>query len=110
MLIRPFTGNFYMIRRRNCPDRDVLGIVDFSKIVTTDLGEYPYLNFIIVLEWNLNLYNTHWFTEEISQAEYETYRDLHKFPVLKRCTLNEYREWIHDRQDSGLPRSNVNAL
>jgi len=98
MPTRPLTGNFYMIRRRNRPDRDVLGLVDFDKIVNSDLGEYQSLNFTVVVEWNLNLYSSEWYSEQISKAEFETYRDLYKFPVLKRCTLDEYREWFRVRR------------
>jgi len=99
MPTRSLTGNFYIIRRRPYrDDSDVLGLVDFDKIGTPDLDEYPSLNFTVVVEWNLNLYSSEWYSEPITQAEFETYRDLHQFPVLKRCTLNEHREWLRVRR------------
>ena len=98
MPTRPLTGKFYMIRKKKHPDWDVLGLVDFDKIGSPDLGDYPSLNFTVVVEWNLNLYSSEWYSEPITQAEFETYRDLHQFPVLKQCTLDEYREWLRVRR------------
>ena len=75
----------------------VLSDVDFAKAlsaciesnakppltITGDLREIR--NWLIqIVGWNLKRSQVCWYWEPISQAEYETYRDLHEFRVMKR--------------------------
>ena len=39
---------------------------------------------------NVGRGNWYWYWEEITQAEYETYRDLHGFKVFTRPTVLEW--------------------
>ncbi len=74
-----FTG-FYLIRNRGT--KDVLGILNVREVVGTHT--VITLNKIVnIIGWNLNLGPAErWNMEHISQAEYETYRDLHGFRVF----------------------------
>ena len=84
---------FYLIRGK--ATKDVLGIISSREVIDT----VSTLNQIIsVIEWNLSLSTEHWDMERITQAEYETYRDLHEFRVFKRYTAEEWIDWL-----GGLP-------
>ena len=74
-----FTG-FYLIRNKGT--KDVLGIINAREVVAP--RTVITLNRIVsIIGRNLNLGPAErWNMECISQAEYETYRDLHGFRVF----------------------------
>ena len=96
MKSRDFYEMYYLIRK--CHSKEVLGII--SADVVFDMGDWsdmfkvysegrsdPILRiikakFLSVIEWNVGRGVAHWRWEQISKAEYETYRDLHEFMVF----------------------------
>ncbi len=75
----------------------VLSDVDFANALSAciALNEQPPLaltgslreirtDLVQIVGRNLNCSQLYWYWESISQAEYETYRDLHEFRVMKR--------------------------
>ena len=94
---------FYLIRWTSTKEvagimstDSVLSDVDFAKSLSARIASNtrPTLaprssrelqsKLIQIVGWNLNSRQRYWHCEPISQAEYETYRDLHEFRVMKR--------------------------
>ena len=81
---------YYIIRRRHeitkwvNAEGEVLGIFNASKVPIPH--NYPSLQdgLTKIVERNLNLTVGYWYWVKITQAEYETYRDLHGFHVITR--------------------------
>ena len=83
---------FYLIRWTSTKEvagimntEAVLSDVDFAKAFSKlDTSDAIRSKLIQIVGWNLNSNQRNWHGEPISQAEYETYRDLHEFKVMKR--------------------------
>ena len=76
---------FYLIRSRRT--KEGLGIISVHEVLdSSDFTDFIDIRewLIIVIEENLTLNYRDWYFEQITQAEYETYRDLHGFRVLIR--------------------------
>ncbi len=77
---------FYLIRDEAA--NDVLGIISVQEVIDPPIHLYSprdnqWVQLRGIIEWNLNLGSVYWNQELISQAEYETYRDLHGLKVLR---------------------------
>ena len=70
----------YLIRHRYT--RDVLGIISSRKVLDPPERIVDSLELHSIVQRNLYFDPVHWDMEHISQAEYETYRDLHQFKVF----------------------------
>ncbi len=91
---------FYLIRWTRTKEvagimntEEALGDSDFAKAFSElrkrsrsviDCNNVIRAKLIAVVGWNLQCGQRYWYWEHISQAEYETYRDLHEFKVVKR--------------------------
>ena len=77
---------FYLIR--NKATKEGLGILSVREVIDGYLERVDFINttdqLIMVVEANISLNYSRWYFEHISQAEYETYRDLHGFRVFIR--------------------------
>lgn len=87
-------SNFYLIRS-NQKSNKVFGILSESEVLTKEdyenihwheLGYFSALKTKLeyIAGQNVGRDNWYWYWEEITQAEYETYRDLHGFKVFTR--------------------------
>lgn len=83
---------FYLIRGKEA--KDVLGIFNTREVIPFPITVSTLNQLLGIIEWNLSLGPAHWDIERISQAEFETYRDLHEFRVLKRYTPGEWTDWL----------------
>ncbi len=74
---------FYLIRSK--ATKEVLGILSVNEVLDDfDVVDYVDIKeqLITVVEANISLKYNRWYFQYITQAEYETYRDLHGFRVL----------------------------
>lgn len=89
---------FYLIR--SISKKNVLGIISVLEVIPQHTASVEdSLKLIGIIEWNLNIGPGHWKMEPITQAEYETYRDLHGFRVFRCYTAEEHIEWIRKLTD-----------
>ena len=76
---------FYLVRHGDT--KEALGIISVREILkhVTDQTFLPatYLEELIRATVYKNITPTRWLLDNISQAEYETYRDLHELKVLR---------------------------
>ena len=79
----------FLIIRSSYNDNEVLGILDQSEVLGIRVEEPSGENFIRaklirIIERTLSTNVMNWYWEEITKAEYETYRYLHGFRVIVR--------------------------
>ena len=72
----------YLIRLK--VTKDVLGIISAREVLVLPEKITDSMQLHLIVQWNLDVGPGHWDMEHISQAEYETYRDLHEFRVFIR--------------------------
>ena len=72
----------YLIRLK--VTKDVLGIISAREVLGPSERITDSVKLYFIVQYNLNFGPGLWDMEHISQAEYETYRDLHGFRVLKK--------------------------
>jgi len=83
---------YYLIRKwhdltgsRRRRDGEVLAILYVREVM--DLGSESWIDIrsplVKIIEKDLNIVDK-WYFHQITQAEYETYRDLHGFHVIKK--------------------------
>ncbi len=87
---------YYLIRRRHTlsglqkyRNGEVLAILCMREVIILDSrGSHPWQNvrdrIVEIVEKDLNVDRKIWYFHQITQPEYETYRDLHGFKVIKR--------------------------
>ena len=85
---------YYMIRRRHAlsglqkyRNGEVLAILCMREVII--LGHHPYWRnlrdrIVEIVEKDLNVDRKIWYFHQITQPEYETYRDLHGFHVITK--------------------------
>ena len=72
----------YLIRLK--ATKDVLGIISAREVLDPPERITDSMQLHLIVQSNLKFGPGHWDMEHISQAEYETYRDLHGFRVLTK--------------------------
>ena len=88
---------YYLIRRRHAlsgmqkyRNGEVLAILCMREVIILDgRGSHPYWHnirdlLITAVENDLNIDRKIWYFHQITQPEYETYRDLHGFHVITK--------------------------